>query len=77
MIPLRQAHSSFVIHIWWEEAGTPSDSQPIWRAWVQHACSGEAVYVSDLPALLAKERAVLTYFPRQLICVSGRKCRIT
>jgi hypothetical protein len=50
MTPVHQPRSSFVIRIWWEEAG---DSQPIWRGWVQHTRSGEAAYVQDLDELLA------------------------
>jgi len=42
-----------VIRIWWEEAGAPGDGQATWRAWVQHAGSGEAAYVQNVEGLLA------------------------
>jgi hypothetical protein len=50
MTSLHQPRNSFVIRIWWEQAG---DSQSIWRGWVQHTRSGEATYVQDLEELLA------------------------
>ncbi len=49
MTSLHQPHNSFVIRIWWEQAG---DSQPLWRGWVQHVRSGEEAYVQDLEGLL-------------------------
>ena len=53
MTPVHQPRSSFVIRIWWEEGGTPGDSQPIWRGWVQHVRSGDEVFVQDAEGLLS------------------------
>jgi len=53
MISLYQSSHSFVIRIWWEQTGPATDSRPIWRAWVQHAGTGETRYVDLLTGLLA------------------------
>ena len=53
MTSLHEPRSSFVIRIWWEAGRPPSDGQPTWRAWVQHARSGDAAYVQNVEGLLA------------------------
>lgn len=53
MGPVRGRHDSFVLRIWWEQAGASADGPFTWRGWVQHVPSGEAAHVQDLAALLA------------------------
>lgn len=45
----RQHHHSFVLRIWWEE---DADVSRVWRGWIQHAATGEVVYVKTLDELL-------------------------
>jgi hypothetical protein len=45
----RQRHNSFVLRIWWED----QEDSGFWRGWVQHATTGEAVYVKTLDELVA------------------------
>ena len=53
MTPLHQTHSSFVVRIWREQTNPTTDSQALWRGWVQHPRSGQSAYVQDLEELLS------------------------
>lgn len=53
MSSVRGRHDTFVLRIWWEQAGARAQGPFTWRGWVQHVPSGEAAYVQDVAALLA------------------------
>jgi len=52
MTQFHKRQSSFVIRIWWEQAGSPGTHRSVWRGWVQHPSSNEETYVQDLNELL-------------------------
>jgi hypothetical protein len=51
--PITQRTNSFILRIWWEELGPDTENQRLWRGWVQHVRSGEAIYFQDVGKLLA------------------------
>ena len=51
--PTTQRTHSFVLRIWWEELDPGVGGRRLWRGWVQHVRSGEAVYFQDVERLLA------------------------
>jgi len=51
--PTTQRTHSFVLRIWWEELDPDTGDRRLWRGWVQHVHSGEAMYFQDVGKLLA------------------------
>jgi hypothetical protein len=49
MTERRLPSNSFVLRIWWEKRA----GRPTWRGWMQHAGSGETLYIECLTDLLA------------------------